>query len=747
MDIKATAGSSMGNQVNFARAQTKDFSLKYPKLLLTLDIKSQGNSAKKYLSKTPIKFISEAIKIIDIKGELRSKITLNVGLSDADKSEAKVNGQLVLDPKTSKVGLPFAKFSHLKGIVKYNQHGLVNSLLSAEYRGQNLSVNILQAKSKDQPLRLKVKGNFPASGIGDFLDSPWDRLFKGLTAFQSETQFYNGGRIKEIITSDLQGLSVSLPGDLGKDKLTSTAFELVIDSNQQHVASINWNGVTGQWFWQKDAVSNSSGGDFYIRQKKPAIAQELSSLERLKTGIRINANLEYTDFSEWMKLYDKLGFSTDKKSANTKTIDTIALNIEELKLPLTKIEKVEMVIKQLNGKDWIIDGLSKQGDFSLALFADSPWEINLKNISLTLDESLFETKKENKQTKKLGTKVALQASHLYEMNLLCNKCIVQNRDLGDIRFKLRRINNGVHFSTRAIKPQYHDLSLQGHWADQSNGKSNTHLRFDIKSPDVGLFFDSWDLNAAIKDSKARLIADVSWNDAPWNFEPSSFDGGMQIALGKGYLSEISDEKGRLFSLFNLNSLVRKLTFDFKDVYKKGFFFDSIKGSFRIENGEIITQNTRIKGNVADVKLYGGANLATKEFEQYAVVTPHLTSSLPVLAAWAIEPTTGIIVFLLNKIMQPAVEVATRIDYRIYGSFDDVQVEQINTSKRKIALDIEAKESLPSEKTMSKNKDNSKDAIESGDSSDKAVDNKLIPDSQPEPEPETETEPKANLKPQ
>jgi len=361
-----------------------------------------------------------------------------------------------------------------------------------------------------------------------------------------------------------------------------------------------------------------------------------------------------------------------------------------------------LVIKQLNTKDWMIEGLSKQGGFSFELFAEKPWEIKLKNVSVTLDESIFETQKEPENNEKAIDR-SLKPSQMYDMNLLCNQCIVQNRDLGDVRFKLRRKANGVAFSTRAIKPKYHDLSLQGQWNAQAKGKTNTQLSFELKSPDVGNFFDSWDLDAAIKDSKARLIADVSWNDAPWNFEPSSFNGGMQIALGKGYLSEISDEKGRLFSLFNLNSLVRKLTFDFKDVYKKGFFFESINGSFSIENGDITTQNTRIKGNVADVKLYGGADLAKREFEQYAVVTPHLTSSLPVLAAWAVEPTTGIIVFLLNKIMQPAVEVATRIDYRIYGGFDDVQVEQINTSKKKIPLEKENKENIPLDKINNEEK--------------------------------------------
>ena len=108
----------------------------------------------------------------------------------------------------------------------------------------------------------------------------------------------------------------------------------------------------------------------------------------------------------------------------------------------------------------------------------------------------------------------------------------------------------------------------------------------------------------------------------------------------------------------------------------------------MRDGILSTENVRIKGNVADVKLYGTTDVKNESIEQIAIITPHLTSSFPVLAAWAVEPTTGIIVYLLGKIMEPAVEVATQIDYRIHGNFDAVKVDEIKKSRQKIKVEYE-----------------------------------------------------------
>jgi uncharacterized protein YhdP len=306
-------------------------------------------------------------------------------------------------------------------------------------------------------------------------------------------------------------------------------------------------------------------------------------------------------------------------------------------------------------------------------------------------------------------KLALVPNDLFDLDLQCLQCVVQNKDYGDVLLQIREITEGVEFYTTLKKGSQHEVSAGGKWLTTENGLTETQVSFELVSSNIGSMLKKWDLDSTIEDSSGRLNAAVYWQGAPWDVDYTYIDGDIQVGLGKGYLSEISDEQGRILSLFNLQSIIRKLTFDFKDVYKKGFFYDSINGSFQIKDGIISTENVSIAGNVADVKLYGETDIRNEKIEQLAVITPHLTSSFPVLAAWAVEPTTGILVYLLNKIMEPAVEVATRIDYRIHGSFEDVKVDEIKTSRKKIKIEYEAEEPEPesetelTEKTVEQNK--------------------------------------------
>ncbi len=199
---------------------------------------------------------------------------------------------------------------------------------------------------------------------------------------------------------------------------------------------------------------------------------------------------------------------------------------------------------------------------------------------------------------------------------------------------------------------------------------------------------TWGFQPSIKDSKGTVVGNLNWNNSPWRVDYKKLSGFGRLDFGKGYLSQISDADGRIIALFNLKSILRKLTFDFKDVYKKGFFYESMGGTLKIDSGVISTYDTRIKGNVADVWLYGTTDLKNETVEQHVIVSPHITSSLPVLAAWALEPTTGIILYLLNKIMEPAIDVATQIDYRVHGSFDKPIVDEIKKSKKRVKINLD-----------------------------------------------------------
>ena len=57
-------------------------------------------------------------------------------------------------------------------------------------------------------------------------------------------------------------------------------------------------------------------------------------------------------------------------------------------------------------------------------------------------------------------------------------------------------------------------------------------------------------------------------------------------------------------MLSLQSLPRRLTLDFRDVFQQGFAFDAIDGQVRIQQGVADTRNLRMRGVQAVVLMEG-----------------------------------------------------------------------------------------------------------------------------------------------
>lgn len=752
MDIIASNAKSMNNQVSLARAITKDFSLEEPLLELSLDVISKDNSARDLISKTPIDFISNSLQSIDYYGQMRTNIAMKVGLSD--DGQVSLTGEVQLDPKGSKIRTPVISIDKLKGEIKFTEEGIAQSKMEAFYLDKKLEIDLLgQDKPTSPKVSLDVKGILPAAGISHFIGERWQKYFSGETAFSSLIHFSpadNPGITRVLFQSELEGLAIDFPDEFGKKATEKNEVFLSLELAEHSTGEIKWKGVDGKWYWDSQEknlhaeinaekeennldsieLANSSrvnyGGTVFMNRE----SEYKSSLE---PGLRVIGDFDKLNLQTWLsfiKDFDSTADSSSKPESGSESdirpeldvgseteqelvFETIDVNIRELESSLLTVKQSRLHIEKLLNSPWKINLTGEQGKLELVLNSHSPWQATLSDLDIQFKEGLLDQEVDASTPEEL-----LSPEDFVDMDIKCTNCIIQQKDYGEMIIQLREEDEGVSFLGKIVKNKQHDLVLSGDWTNTGDSQTSTEVHFDLRSPNGGSLLKKWDLDVAIEDSSVRLVADLSWQDSPWNFDYSLVDADMSLNLGKGYLSEISDEKGRLFSLFNLQSLVRKLTFDFKDVYKKGFFYDSINGSLQLRDGVISTENVRIKGNVADVKLYGQTDIKNEEIEQVAVITPHLTSSLPVLAAWAIEPTTGIIVFLLDKIMEPAVEVATRIDYRIHGSFEDVKVDTIKTSKEKVKVEYqsepEPESDLKTESELKPEPDSNSDILEGKD---------------------------------
>src|SRR6185312_16511550 len=168
----------------------------------------------------------------------------------------------------------------------------------------------------------------------------------------------------------------------------------------------------------------------------------------------------------------------------------------------------------------------------------------------------------------------------------------------------------------------------------------------------------------------------------------AISGTVSLKLGEGRvinLGDAADAKiglGRLLNILSLQSLPRRLSLHFNDLFEKGYSFDYVKGDFTLRNGNATTQNTQINGPIAGIMIIGRIGLAAKDLDLKLGVTPYVTGSLPVVAAIATaNPVAGVATWLVGKVVSHAMSQMTTYNYSIQGPWANPVWNQISTQQK------------------------------------------------------------------
>jgi len=98
---------------------------------------------------------------------------------------------------------------------------------------------------------------------------------------------------------------------------------------------------------------------------------------------------------------------------------------------------------------------------------------------------------------------------------------------------------------------------------------------------------------------------------------------------------------------------------------------------------------------------GYLDLVTRTINYNLSFFPDVTSSLPVLTAFAVTPTTALAVFALSKILEPVLEVITELKFNVSGDFDNPVFTEVKRNKKQIAVPDKLINAAESETTRNK----------------------------------------------
>ena len=632
-----------------------------------------------FFAKTPLSdSVGEVLKIVDAKGHVSGFTHLKVNLTEPEvitKGKVKFSD---IDVDITKPGIEFENVSGELSFVD-NQISLPN--ISANWLGLPVKLAIA-GEQTDKEYALDVKGdvnwsveNLLNKGTGLMTgyvsgELPLSIDFKlGLpkTGFHYQAQ----------INSNLAGVIVSLPEPFNKKAQELKIFKGVIRGDEiSNLITLNLNE---QLFFNsifENKTTSMSNAHLIVGN---------SDLGLNASDFDVSINLKYANMKQWIPFIDHLleNFNQDESSG-------IFPPLKQIK---GEVEKVDLSGIIFNDLDFKLDNFAQSTQLKLMakelraqvsipkVLAQRPIYIEADYLRFNLPdpEKDNESKKQKSDTSWFYSLPAIRFN--------CADCRVDDYQLDKLIVNLDPAENGIQISDFILNKNKHKLAANGLWKNEK-----TYLKGLFTSKDIGELFDEYDLTSTIKDSKADANFELNWQGLPYEFDVASLSGDFKWNLGSGHLTEVSDGGARVFSLLSLDSLVRKLKLDFRDVFAKGFFYNSIKGSMYLENGLATTTNTKVDGVPADVTIKGYANLNTKELNYDLAVSPEVTSSIPVIVAWMVNPVTGLAALAIDKVIHSA-KVISEIKFKISGTMDEPVVTELGRKSRDVEIPQTAKPKL------------------------------------------------------
>ena len=105
---------------------------------------------------------------------------------------------------------------------------------------------------------------------------------------------------------------------------------------------------------------------------------------------------------------------------------------------------------------------------------------------------------------------------------------------------------------------------------------------------------------------------------------------------------------------------------------------------QVDKGIAYTQDTKMDGVPADLTIKGHTNLNTMEIDYDLAVAPQVTSSIPVIVAWMVNPVTGLAALAIDKVLHSA-RVISEINFKVTGSMTDPVVKEVDRKSREVTL--------------------------------------------------------------
>lgn len=657
MLLNANKGEVFGNKIISSKIEIPQLDADWPMLHIASVVEGPVREGIKFVNESPVKEVAMGFtESLKTAGDGHLDLDLLIPMQDLEAAKYKgayqiKNGTLFANDD---VGLP--ELSKINGTLSFTETGLSANNISTEVLGGPARVTLTTGAEKS--LQITASGRINDAGIKKIITHPIANALQGTTDWKGDI-LIKKPLADFTFTSNLVGMAVNLPNPMAK--AAGQIYPLRVDKTQRIADADEINLQYGDLISAKIA-RNMLDGKWAIDRGEIGVGMP-AALSGTK-GLLLKAKLDNFDVDEWLAFF-KQNTPSDARASNAlpswltqadiyaSTLNVLNRDIHQLKAsakPAANGLKVNIQSQELTGDViWQSEGNGKI-------------TAKLKNLIIPNSSDKVEpnAKKEIKRVAKQYPALDLD---------------VENFEMGDKKLGALTVDafeNGDDWVIQKLNISNVDFTLQadGTWHNWTRSP-NTTLKFNLQSDSIGRSLRRFGQPDAVKGGKATLSGQLRWPGSPHEFETASLNGNLKLDAEKGQIVKVQPGVGRLLGLLSLQSLPRRLSLDFRDLFSDGFAFDKISATATATGGILRSNDFYMTGPAAEAKIQGETNLKTETQNLKITVIPHVSDSLS-LAALAGGPIVGAAAFVAQKILKDPFNKIASTDYVITGTWDNPQ---------------------------------------------------------------------------
>jgi uncharacterized protein (TIGR02099 family) len=663
MSAKVHAANLAGIHVEQADVTIPDISASHALLKITGISHETSEDLFDFIHSSPLNStLGEWLKPLDLKGKLKLDLNLRVPL-DSHISETKIDGHLYLNKNRLELTNPSLVLTEMTGKLSFDNNAISSTNLSGQLGKHpiNISMNTLQDKSSGSVINLLFDGKVSASDISTLTnDDTVSNYLSGETPYQGYvliplTQKKAAAELS--IESNLLGMQVIAPEPFQKKKEEKRYFSLSlamgVGSLPAQIDLVYGKELTALMYYAEKTKGSPASLSIEAKASRIDWPLDLENSASSASGSQFDL-IHHVTFST-----PSFSFYHVPLTQFSMTMDTDASD--------AKIIKINS--QEAKGTIEVPEAFDKQG------------------IKANLSYLILQKKMDD-----VEHEAETSLNDIPPLDIKIDRLTIDKHFYGKASLKTSTIPAGVHINALTASSPLFTATAMGDLTNKNNHLS-THLVGELSANDTGKLIKSYGVTSDIEAGKGKTSFDLRWPAAPYQFKVGQLTGTAHMTLKDGVIpvgkDSVSMGVGKVLSLFSVESIKRRLKFDFSDLSDDGYSFNDMRADVSFSQGNAVFSKSYFDGPQAKIAFNGAVNLKDKKYGNTIVVTPYVTSTIPIIATIAGGPIAGVAAYAVDKLVSSGTDL-TAYTYYLTGPWSNPKLVNANKDASSVVPVVEGK---------------------------------------------------------